>query len=375
MQTQCPHCDTQFRITEEQYQIADGLVRCGVCNETFNAFEVNQDDAQLPIEPTVDNLVKNDDESNEQYTQQTVSSSTAMFISSEEDDSTEHHNELIEESLVLDEHTASLVTSDDPLNSPFNNPFENAASSSTTEEPFTSFENEDNEDRPKAQDTANDTDSHQHGNDVNDETSANTSLDDKHPEKHETEFDLFQTEDAETLSPDLRHSIVPEECITKNSHAVFTGVLWSVAILFLTFTLVAEYIWFNRNQLIQIPQAEPWVERFCQLTNCEIAALRDPAQIELVTRNIYSHPNQKDALIVAVTLVNHANFAQPYPLMQIDFSDVRGGVIAARRFNAQTYLQTPKEQLRLLAPEATSSFTMVIQDPGKQAMTYEFNFL
>jgi len=40
MQTHCPHCDTRFRVTEVQINIADGFVRCGVCNEVFNAFEV-----------------------------------------------------------------------------------------------------------------------------------------------------------------------------------------------------------------------------------------------------------------------------------------------------------------------------------------------
>jgi len=344
MQTQCPYCETQFRITEEQYQIADGLVRCGVCNKTFNAFEVSQDDAQLPIDQAVYHPVKHENKSNEQDAQQPVSNSTATLISAEKNDLAEHHNELIEEFPISEDRAASLTTTDDSLNYSLSNP----------------FENENSEGRPKAQDTIDDTD---------------TNPDNNYSEKHEVEFDLFQTEDEDALSPDLSHSIVPEECIAESSHAVLTGVLWSVAILFLTLTLVAEYIWFNRNQLIQIPQAKPWVESFCQLTNCEVAALRDPAQIELVTRNIYSHPNQKNTLIVAVTLINHANFAQPYPLMQIDFSDVRGGVIAARRFNAQTYLQTPKEQLRLLAPEASSSFTMMIHDPGKQAMTYEFSFL
>ena len=40
MQTQCPHCDTRFRVTESQINTADGFVRCSVCKEVFNAFEV-----------------------------------------------------------------------------------------------------------------------------------------------------------------------------------------------------------------------------------------------------------------------------------------------------------------------------------------------
>jgi predicted Zn finger-like uncharacterized protein len=39
MQTQCPHCDTTFRITPQQCQAAQGLVRCSHCSQVFNALE------------------------------------------------------------------------------------------------------------------------------------------------------------------------------------------------------------------------------------------------------------------------------------------------------------------------------------------------
>jgi len=85
-------------------------------------------------------------------------------------------------------------------------------------------------------------------------------------------------------------------------------------------------------------------------------------------------------LMVNVTMKNNAEFAQPFPVMQIHFSDVRGGSVAARRFLPDEYL--PEELLSdtsdlplLLEPDTNMTFTMEIQDPGKQAMTYEFDFL
>jgi hypothetical protein len=84
--------------------------------------------------------------------------------------------------------------------------------------------------------------------------------------------------------------------------------------------------------------------------------------------------------MVNVTMKNNAEFAQPFPVMQIHFSDVRGGSVAARRFLPDEYL--PEELLSdtsdlplLLEPDTNMTFTMEIQDPGKQAMTYEFDFL
>ncbi|NLY58064.1 MAG: DUF3426 domain-containing protein, partial [Gammaproteobacteria bacterium] len=35
--TQCPHCQTRFRLTPEQLSVANGHVRCGACLEVFHA--------------------------------------------------------------------------------------------------------------------------------------------------------------------------------------------------------------------------------------------------------------------------------------------------------------------------------------------------
>jgi hypothetical protein len=140
-----------------------------------------------------------------------------------------------------------------------------------------------------------------------------------------------------------------------------------------------EYIWFNRDQLNQMPQLQIWAEKLCQRFECKNISMRNPKKIELVSRNVYSHPNEKNALMVNITMKNLADFAQPYPVMQIKFSDVRGDNVAARRFLPSEYLpaeirqQTPQQQL--FESDTNMTFTMEIQDPGKQAMTYEFDFL
>ncbi|MEN8515922.1 DUF3426 domain-containing protein [Burkholderia sp. RS02] len=37
--TRCPHCETVFRLQQEQLSLHEGLVRCGHCHEVFNASE------------------------------------------------------------------------------------------------------------------------------------------------------------------------------------------------------------------------------------------------------------------------------------------------------------------------------------------------
>ena len=191
-------------------------------------------------------------------------------------------------------------------------------------------------------------------------------------------FDFFDEKSNESLP-----HVVPEkfkETYDSDSSVLGSSLLWGVGTLMLTATLLIEYAWFNRDQLNQVPQLRAWSEKICQQIECKDISMRDPAKIELISRNVYSHPNEKGALMVNVTMKNHAEFAQPFPVMQIYFSDVRGGSVAARRFLPDEYL--PKELLSdnsdsplLLEPDTHMTFTMEIQDPGKQAMTYEFDFL
>ena len=84
-------------------------------------------------------------------------------------------------------------------------------------------------------------------------------------------------------------------------------------------------------------------------------------------------------------LKNNAEFEQAYPVIQIDFSDRRGGIIAARRFYPYEYMpdeylaeqsQTNEsKQVPLLQPDTETNITLEIKDPGDDAVTYEFAFL
>jgi len=301
MQTQCPHCDTKFRVTETQLQAADGFVRCGVCEEVFNAIDV----------------------------------------------ASQH------------KHQASLLD---------NNPAEESPTEELTAETQLAAVTE--EENKHIEALAIETPADDEAVNFNETTAAE--------EPGEDAFDFFNEESNESLQ-----HVVPDKFRDSYSSQTLSFVstaLWSIGILLLTATLIIEYAWFNRDQLNKIPQLQAAINILCQQVKCKNLSIRDPANIELITRNVYSHPNEKSALMVNVTMKNNAANAQPYPVMQINFSDIRGHTVAARRFWPKEYLttedqQTNSEQPNLLQPNTSASISLEIQDPGKQAMTYEFNFL
>ncbi len=166
----------------------------------------------------------------------------------------------------------------------------------------------------------------------------------------------------------------PHSWARVKSYSTAATAAWSVAILVLIATLITEYLWFNQPELLQHSQLKPLTDRLCVWVDCERLQVRDPSQIELISRNVYTHPNEKDALMVTSTMVNHASYAQPYPDVQIDFSDVRGELVASRRFTPGEYLQTDITLLSLLQSGTPVTFGLEIRDPGNQAITYEFSF-
>ncbi len=46
--TQCPECDTRFKVSQTQLEAYQGMVRCGHCQATFNAMQHLYDDQPSP---------------------------------------------------------------------------------------------------------------------------------------------------------------------------------------------------------------------------------------------------------------------------------------------------------------------------------------
>lgn len=189
-----------------------------------------------------------------------------------------------------------------------------------------------------------------------------------HTEKEPKPNSLYSGDEIELAADELsafQHA---------RSYSTAATIAWSLAILALIASLAAEYIWFNQPELLQHQRLKPLTAKLCELTDCAHLQKRDPSLIEMISRNVYTHPNEKNALMVSTTLVNHASYAQPYPDVQIDFSNVRGELVASRRFHPDEYLRLESENADLFQSGTPVAFGLEIRDPGKEAITYEFSF-
>jgi predicted Zn finger-like uncharacterized protein len=144
--------------------------------------------------------------------------------------------------------------------------------------------------------------------------------------------------------------------------------------LVLALALLAQYLYFHGRELARHPALYPILSRTCGLLGCNIDPPRDLAAIEVLTRNVYTHPNRPDALMITATLANRASHAQPYPLMQVSLTDLQGKVVAMGRFEPEAYLPQGTDPSALMAPGLPLNVGVEVADPGNTALAFEFEF-
>ena len=102
---------------------------------------------------------------------------------------------------------------------------------------------------------------------------------------------------------------------------------------------------------------------------------RDIVAIKMLNRNIYTHPNIKDALMITTSFVNQSTSAQTYPLLAITLLDTQGQIVAVRRFSPKDYLVNKSLADTLMPPNQPIGARLEVLDPGNKVIAYEFEFL
>jgi hypothetical protein len=122
-------------------------------------------------------------------------------------------------------------------------------------------------------------------------------------------------------------------------------------------------------------ELKPHLERVCQRIDCQLQQKTDLGNIELLSRDVRSHPTHNNALLITATFINRAAFEQPYPDVGLVLSDLGGNVIAQRQFRPQEYLKEGYQEKVLMAKEVPITMIMEVRDPGQESVSFRFEFL
>lgn len=148
---------------------------------------------------------------------------------------------------------------------------------------------------------------------------------------------------------------------------------WVIGNLVLMLALVLQVVYFSRDELAKDASLRPWLVQMCQITNCTLTQPYDIKQIDIIGREVRTHPSARKALIASTTLINNASFVQPFPLLTVVFSDINGKPMAQRRFTPREYLNNIVDLDAGMTPDMPVRIELELVDPGKAAVNYEFH--
>ncbi|SRR5579883_129848 len=149
---------------------------------------------------------------------------------------------------------------------------------------------------------------------------------------------------------------------------------WIAGCAVLSLLLLAQLAWANRASLATDSSTRPLLAHICAALRCTLPPIKDVSKLTLLSRDIRPHPSVPGALIISATIRNDADFTQPYPLIRISLADLDGNAIAMRRFRPSEYIVDPKTRAAGLPPGGTVAAVFEVEDPGKNAVAFEFGF-
>jgi predicted Zn finger-like uncharacterized protein len=150
---------------------------------------------------------------------------------------------------------------------------------------------------------------------------------------------------------------------------------WRLGSALLLITLLGQWAWLERDLLLRNAMFASAAAGACAWLGCELPALADRRAIALTARDVRPHPSAPNALIISATIANQSELRQSFPLVEITLSDLEERRIAMRRFAPHEYVGDRSAIARGLPPGASATLSLEVEDPGRDAVAFEFRFL
>ncbi|MBN3861815.1 DUF3426 domain-containing protein [Pseudomonas frederiksbergensis] len=398
--TQCPHCQTSFRVSHAQLSMARGVVRCGSCLQVFNAAKQLLEQragkaavkpvAPPPVEPPVQRAISQKqwtaaemdldsldlDEELARLEQREIQPTTEFGRPREDSlsarrDSAEHDEAPWSDSLFSESAADRAHVAEEPTPEPTIEPGKHSRT-----EPSLSLEPVDPGDEPEIQQLR-----------LHDPldapipfaslsaTTDDDEIDDDLPsveplrKRRERNEPALRAEVLQDLSDD------PLQLDWQRRRSPWgRRFFWLLLILLGAAGLVGQYVAYHFDELARQDQYRPWFQQLCPHIGCTVPSKVDIAKVKSSNLVVRSHPDFNGALVVDAIIYNRAPFSQPFPLLELRFADLNGHLIASRRFKPGEYLNGDLEGLAEMPPQTPIHIALDILDPGPKAVNYSLSF-
>ncbi len=336
MLTQCPNCQTIFRVTSEILRVAEGQVRCGRCQTQFDALArlIDEDDngdlqiVQTSItadETPADTIEVEEPETHEDITLEgrRIEISGTYRALGGKDESV--HEEVIEEWVNLDDTEPQTHAEGAP----------EAAAQDTASEPA-------DEPAPVAEPT-------------------------RIRRATRQPFGNISRTPRSATDPELELLAAPAD------RAPPTSRVWQWLAAPLLLILLIQIVHAHRGTLARNPKLGPTVLSVYRALGLSLTPEWNLHAYEIRQWGVISDPSVPGTLKVRASVKNLAEFPQPYPLLKLVLEDRWGEQVRAREFEPREYLDSTSAAERMMAPAQEANATIAIVDPGPDAEGFRFD--
>jgi predicted Zn finger-like uncharacterized protein len=380
MLTQCPSCQTTFRVTSEILRVAHGQVRCGRCQTQFDALErlIEETDTgeiqsgrqrpgRTPAPPPPEEVEPEDIEAEDiesgDVEPQDIESQDVEQEAIEVQEPATHEDITLEGRHI--EITGSYRVVD-----------EAGGSRAEVREQVTEewFEIE-HLDEQAAEDEA-----------VSSPVADALSTDDTH------DVDALEAEEESSADYEASDGIEVEESqgtagpargraaadaadfdFLPSRQGTAVARIWKLLAAPLAILLLLQLVHTYRYTLARHPILGPPLIGLYGAFGMTLRPDWNLHAYEILQWHVGSDPAAPGTLRVRASIKNLAPFAQPYPLLKLVLEDRWGEQVRSREFEPSEYLDPTTAPDRLLAPAQQANATVVIVDPGPDAEGFRFD--
>lgn len=416
--TQCPHCQTTFRVAHDQLKLRAGLVRCGACKQIFNGIEhlLRPDDRATPAksgqpmvapppisEPTKTaavpeastghtdiDPVQNTFESVSQQSQLSATTSPADVAdtanrvdtagtvptaeqseSTDTADTTGHDHDLdLYPAFNLFDPPASVIAAE---------PEEDAVTDPLQRMTLMQFSHADDEDEDDAVTTpvalaspATDNSATLIAASVPDEIDRAIDVLQRKPWRgSKLSRSHADQEEASEFDSDAEEPDFVTRARRRDHRSRSRRMMLVAASLLLLISAGAQGTFVFRDQLAaRLPILAPWMHRTCAALGCQIAL---PAQIDAVTiesNELITLNQTKNIFALNLLLRNHGSVVQRWPAIELTLLDAADRPLVRRVLSERDYLLRPQDGVRGFAPNSEQPARMTFELPQQKAANY-----
>ncbi|MNJ98794.1 hypothetical protein D3C87_165630 [compost metagenome] len=361
--TQCPHCQTTFRVAHDQLKLRAGLVRCGYCKEIFNGIEnllPSEDAVSAAPAPTPTPAPAPTATSPEAPAVQPTAAAPANQADLDQDSAPSA--EITEsESVAHDADEAAEPDSAEPATEvpaaskiDFDIPagFERDADLYVPDPAYEANKPEDPLQRMTLLDFTRDL-----PDEINAENTESTydpneldqAINDlqRKPWRGSRKSAKAAAEDAldevdADDEPDFLKRGRRKQRLSRKLR-IFLGI--SCFILLIAALLQGAYVF--RNQIAGwFPQAKPVLIDACKLLGCRIDLPAQIDQVSIESSELQTLANDKDTFVLTTLLRNYSSTSQEWPHIELTLNDINEKALLRRVFTPADYLHN-SEDVRL----------------------------